>query len=158
MAKRSFSATEPKEIVRALVEAWNSHDIERICSFFHEDFENDQAPLGVVRGLDAYRKHLREWFAAYPDLRVEIETLFAEGELVSLETRSVGSGAGPFFRVEPERGKRVNRALDVLVLRGGKVWRQRGYWDFSLWTGHRSPLTRGGRGAPGLRRSERPAS
>lgn len=140
MAKRSFRTTEPKEIVRALVDAWNSHDVERICAFFHEDFENDQIPLPVVRGLQAYRRHLRAWFAAYPDLRLDIETLFAEGDLVCLETRSVGSAIGPFYRVEPERGERVNRALDVLMLRDGKVWRQRGYWDFSLWTGQRTPL------------------
>jgi hypothetical protein len=27
--------------VRGLVEAWNSHDLERIGAFFHADFENN---------------------------------------------------------------------------------------------------------------------
>jgi steroid delta-isomerase-like uncharacterized protein len=125
--------------VRALVDAWNSHDVERICAFFHEDFENHQAPLPPVIGLEAYRRHLAEWFAAYPDLRLEIVTLFSEDDRVCLETRATGTPARSFFGVEAPRG-RDNRALDILDLRDGRVLRQRGYWDFSLWTGAPSPL------------------
>ncbi len=125
--------------VRALVDAWNSHDVERICAFFHDDFENHQMPLPPVIGLDAYRRHLAEWFAAYPDLRIGIVTLFAEGDLVCLETEASGTPERSFYGVEPTPG-RENRALDVLELRDGRVARQRGYWDFSLWTGAPSPL------------------
>jgi predicted ester cyclase len=136
---KSSDPLDPQAIVRALVDAWNGHDVERICAFFHPDFENDQAPLPIVRGLDAYREHLRRWFTAYPDLKLEIVTLFAEGDLVCLESKATGAAAGSFFGVEPERGGRANRALDILQLRDGKVWRQRGYWDFSLWTGRPAP-------------------
>jgi predicted ester cyclase len=125
--------------VRALVDAWNSHDVERICAFFHDDFENHQAPLPPVIGLDAYRGHLREWFGAYPDLRLEIVSLFSERDLVCLETKATGTPARAFFGVDEPRG-RDNRALDVLELRDGRVLQQRGYWDFSLWTGAPSPL------------------
>lgn len=135
------------EIVRDLVDAWNSQDVERICSFFHEDFENWQSPLPTVRGLEAYRRHLRHWFAAHPDLRMEIVTLFAEGDRVCLETRGVATSNGAFFGSTADGGPRENLALDVLELRDGKVWRERGYWDFSLWTGTASPLA----GRPDLR-------
>ena len=135
-----------REVVRALVDAWNSHDVERICGFFHEDFENWQAPLPTVRGLDAYRAHLAHWFRAYPDLRLTIVTLFADGERVCLETSASGSrAAAAFFAADPTANGEpgVNRALDVLELRDGKVWRERGYWDFSLFAGAPSPLLGG---------------
>lgn len=131
--------TAAEQIVFELVEAWNSKDVDRICTFFHDDFENDQAPLPVVRGLAAYREHLQRWFDAYPDLRLKIVTLFSDGDLVCLETRATGSPRTAFYGVDAPR-RSVNRALDILELRNGKVWRQRGYWDFSLWTGHVSPL------------------
>ena len=130
-------------IVRTLVDAWNSHDVERICAFFHEDFENWQAPLPTVRGLDAYRAHLAHWFRAYPDLRLTIVTLFADGDRVCLETSATGSPVAAFFAAEPTANGRVNRALDVLELREGRVWRERGYWDFSLFAGAPSPLADG---------------
>jgi predicted ester cyclase len=138
----SEAEVDVKAVVRALVEAWNGHDVELICSFFHDDFENDQIPLPVVRGIDAYRDHLRHWFASYPDLRLEIVTLFAEGDLVCLETRGYGTPSGSFFESEPSVPG-INRALDILLLKDGKVWRERGYWDFSLWTGGEAvPLIR----------------
>jgi predicted ester cyclase len=140
------------EIVRELVDAWNSHDIERIAAFFHDDFENWQLPIPTVRGLDAYRDHLRHWFAAYPDLRMEIVTLFADGDSVCLETRGVGTSSAPFFGGAGDSASNENRALDILELRDGKVWRERGYWDFSLFTGSASPLA----GQPDLRDAPRP--
>jgi predicted ester cyclase len=99
-------------VVRDLVEAWNSHDIERICGFFHDDFENWQAPLPLVQGLAAYRRHLEHWFAAYPALRLEIVTLFAAGDRVCLETRATGTPSSMFFGVVAggESGERENRA------------------------------------------------
>jgi AcrR family transcriptional regulator len=112
-------------IVREVVAAWNSHDVERICEHFHDDFENWQAPLPTVRGLDAYRRHLTRWFDAYPGLHLEIVTLFADGNTVCLETTASGSPVDSFFGVAPNVAGGVNRALDVLVLREGKVWRQR---------------------------------
>jgi AcrR family transcriptional regulator len=131
--------------VRALVDAWNSHDVERICAFFHDDFENWQAPLPTVRGLDAYRAHLAHWFDAWPDLRLEIVTLFADGDRVCLETSATGSASAAFFDADPSSNGEpgVNRALDVLELRDGRVWRERGYWDFSLFAGAPSPLLGG---------------
>jgi predicted ester cyclase len=128
------------DIVRDLVDAWNSHDVERIATFFHEDFENWQLPVPTVRGLDAYRDHLQHWFAAYPDLRLEIVTLFAAGDTVCLETRGIGTSSAPFFGGQGDGGANENRALDILELRDGKVRRERGYWDFSLFTGGPSPL------------------
>jgi predicted ester cyclase len=129
-----------KETLFAVCDAWNSHDLDRILALFHEDFVNDQQPLPVMHGLAAYREHLERWFEAYPTLRVEFLTVVAEGDTVCtearLETEPVGAG---FFGAPPE-GRRENRAMDVFVLRDGKVWRQRGYWDFSLYTGRVSPL------------------
>jgi predicted ester cyclase len=129
-----------KQTLRAVVEAWNSHDVERILRLFHEDYENDQAPLPPMRGLAAYREHLERWFAAYPDLRVEILTLVAEGDTVCMEARLETVATGRGFFGEAPRGRRENRAMDVFVLREGKVWRQRGYWDFSLYTGRVAPV------------------
>ena len=125
-------------MVRELVDAWNSHDVDRICAFMCDDFENWQAPIGTVRGVPAYRAHLERWFHAYPDLYLRIDTLFADGDLVCLETTATGTPSSSFFGVRSHPGKE-NRALDVLELRGGRVARQRGFWDFQAWTGMPAP-------------------
>ena len=120
--------------------AWNAKNIDHIATFFWEDFENDQVPLPLVQGVAAYRSHLQAWFTAFPNLRLEVVTVFSQQDLVCLETRATGTPVADFFGIHPAGG-RHNRALDILVFDRGLIRKQRGYWDFSLWTGQPSPLT-----------------
>jgi predicted ester cyclase len=129
--------------VRRLVAAWNSHDLERIRPFFHPTFENHQLPFPPVVGLDSYLAHCRCWFAAYPDFRIEIVTLFASGDLVCLETRAEGTRRKRFFGHGPSGAHEVNHAVDLLEFVEGKIARERGYWDFSVVTGLPAPMAGG---------------
>jgi predicted ester cyclase len=129
--------------VERLIEAWNSHDLERIRPFFHDDFENHQLPFAPVIGLSAYLEHCRRWFDAYPDFRIEAVSLFGQGELVCLESRGEGTRRGGFFGNEPSGRREVNFALDVLEFEDGRIRRERGYWDFSVATGGPAPMAGG---------------
>ena len=140
-----MSVDENLGAVGRLVDAWNAHDLERIGGFFHEDFENHQLPFPPVIGRDAYLAHCAQWFAAYPDFRVEAVTLFGQGDLVCLETRGRGTRWGVFFGNEPSDAVELNCALDVLKFRDGRIIRDRGYWDFSVYTGERAPMAGGHR-------------
>jgi steroid delta-isomerase-like uncharacterized protein len=131
--------------VRRLLDAWNSHDLERIGAFFHEDFVNHQLPFPPVVGRDAYLAHCAHWFAAYPDFWIEAVSLFGQGELVCLETRGGGTRRDGFFGTEPSGRTEVNCALDVLEFRDGLIAAERGYWDFSVYTGERAPMAGGHR-------------
>jgi predicted ester cyclase len=133
--------------VRELVEAWNSHDLERIGAFFHADFENHQLPLPPVIGRAAYLEHCKTWFHAYPDFRIEVLTLFGDGDLVCLESRATGTRAADFFGAEASGVPETNYALDLLEFRDGLVIRERGYWDYSVLTGRPAPSA-GGPGDP----------
>jgi len=133
------------EAVRRLVDAWNSHDLDRIGGFFHEDFENHQLPFPPVMGRAAYLEHCRHWFEAYPDFRMEALSLFGQAELVCLESRGSGTRHGDFFGNEPSGRREVNYALDILEFRDGLIARERGYWDFSVATGRPAPRAGGHR-------------
>lgn len=142
--------TDNVELVRQLIEAWNSHDLERIAGFFHADFENHQLPFEPVVGRDGYLEHCRRWFDAYPDFWIEPVTLFGHGELVCLESRGGGTRRSGFFGAEPDGRAAVNCACDVFEFRDGLIERERGYWDFSVYTGDRAPQA-GGHGPSGSR-------
>jgi ketosteroid isomerase-like protein len=66
------------------VEAWNSHDLERILGHFTEDiiFTSPVATAivpgsgGVIRGKAALREYWREGLRLIPDLRFEIKGLY----------------------------------------------------------------------------------
>jgi len=129
--------------VHELVEAWNSHDLERVGAFFHADFENHQLPLPPVIGRAAYLEHCKAWFDAYPDFRIEVLTLFGDGDLVCLESRATGTRVADFFGAGASEVPETNYAVDLLEFRDGLIVRERGYWDYSVLTGRPAPSAGG---------------
>jgi predicted ester cyclase len=140
-----MTAEDNVATTRRLVEAWKSHDLERIRTFFDESFENHQPPLAPVIGLDAYIEHCRHWFEAYPDRQMEIVILFGAGDLVCLGLRGRGTRQGTFFGNEANGRLDLNSSLDVLEFRNGKIVRELGFWDFSVLTGELAPMAGGHR-------------
>jgi ketosteroid isomerase-like protein len=75
--------TDVAEFARAWIEAWNSHDLERVLSHYAADVELS-SPLaaervpgsgGHVRGEAALRAYWEPALAANPDLHFELEAV-----------------------------------------------------------------------------------
>lgn len=115
---------EPREVVRAWVDAFNRADVETLAAFYEEDAVNHQVAESPVNGRAAIREMLAKGFAAAEMVCIP-ENLFQDGEWAILEWRDPKGlrGCG-FFHV-----------------RGGKIAFQRGYWDkLSFMRSHGVPL------------------
>jgi len=107
-----MSASNPKSIVKAWVDAFNRADIEEIVSLYHDDAVNHQAPEDSVEGKLAIREMFNREFSN-ADMTCIVENLFEDGEWAILEWRDpLGLRGCGFFHV-----------ID------GKIKFQRGYWD-----------------------------
>lgn len=115
---------QPKELVRAWVDAFNRADVEALVAFYDPDAINHQVAESPVRGHAALREMFRAGFAAAKMVCI-VENLFQDGEWAMLEWRDPQGlrGCG-FFHV-----------------RAGKIAFQRGYWDkLSMSKTHGIPL------------------
>ena len=115
---------EPRELVRAWVEAFNRADVDTLASLYEEDAINHQVAESPVKGRDSIREMFKRGFAA-AEMTCIVENLFQDGEWAILEWRDPKGlrGCG-FFRV-----------------RHDKIAFQRGYWDkLSLSKSHGIPL------------------
>lgn len=86
-----------REFAREWVEAWNSHDIDRILEHYDDEvvlvspvalnlLKND----GCVRGKDALRSYFQRGLEAYPDLRFDlIEVLWGLETIVLIYANNV---------------------------------------------------------------------
>lgn len=103
---------EPKELVRAFVEAFNRADVDALTSLYEEDAINHQVAESPVKGREAIREMFRRGFAAAKMVCI-VENIFQDGEWGILEWRDPKGlrGCG-FFQV-----------------RNDKIAFQRGYWD-----------------------------
>jgi limonene-1,2-epoxide hydrolase len=103
---------EPRELVRAWVEAFNRADAEALAAFYSEDAVNHQVPEGAVKGREAIRKMFAAEFER-AEMVCIVEQIFQEGDWAILEWRDpLGLRGCGFFHVVD----------DQIVF-------QRGYWD-----------------------------
>lgn len=115
---------EPRDVVRAFVEAFNRSDVDALASLYEEEAINHQVAESPVEGRSAIREMFRKGFAAVEMVCI-VENIFQDGEWGILEWRDPKGlrGCG-FFRV-----------------RNGKIAFQRGYWDkLSFAKSHGVPL------------------
>ena len=79
------------------------------------------APDGDLYGPEGVRVDLAEWRAGFPDLRVVVEDLVAEGDRVASRFVLRGTHAGPFLGVAPT-GRRIALAgVAIDRLAGGRL-------------------------------------
>jgi steroid delta-isomerase-like uncharacterized protein len=93
-----------KQVVRDFTEVVkNQRAVDRFAEFFYEDYlEHNQTVAGFgAPGISAYRNFLEHFWSAYPDTRVEIKLLLAEGDLVASYNMEGGTNRGEFLGVPP---------------------------------------------------------
>jgi ketosteroid isomerase-like protein len=94
MIERQWALT----FARDWIEAWNSHDLERILSHYAEDFEITSPliiermgePSGILKGKGAVRPYWSQGLAAQPPLRFELLEVFVGVESITIYYRSIG--------------------------------------------------------------------
>ncbi|MEJ0007063.1 MAG: nuclear transport factor 2 family protein [Steroidobacteraceae bacterium] len=81
-----ISRTWAEQFALEWIEAWNSHDLERILSHYRDDFEMS-SPLivermgvasGTLKGKDAIRPYWRIGLASTPPLKFELVDVLQE--------------------------------------------------------------------------------
>lgn len=80
------------------VEAWNSHDLDRIFSHYSDDFEMSSPFIvelmgeasGKLKGKDAIRPYWTKGLAAAPPLKFELEQVFAGVDSITIAYRRTG--------------------------------------------------------------------
>ncbi|MFY0529837.1 nuclear transport factor 2 family protein [Archangium gephyra] len=118
VAARDASADAALGVVRALVEAFNRHDPERMAALVHEDFEYlsvDGSKVSVdAVGREALKQSMAGYFASVRDVESVIEHTTITGSYVAFRERVSWTG---------KSGRRSQAALGVYEVRDGLVKR-----------------------------------
>jgi ketosteroid isomerase-like protein len=94
--------SDPKSVVRALVDAYNVKSLERLSDLYAEDaFIWHPLHRDGVRGREAIIGLVRGFFNAFPDEQVSIRALAADETTAVAEYRSTGTtAAGKTLEIE----------------------------------------------------------
>ena len=126
-ARRASSPSANKAMVRRFFEeVFNQGKIDQADKYIAVDAVDHQMPSGMSQGLAAFKTMLRSLRSAFPDLRVTVEDVIAEGDKVVVRStlRGTQTGAmqlGPGSTI-PATGKAIMiTSIDIIRFAGGKM-------------------------------------
>lgn len=119
-----------KTVVRRIVEEhWNKKNAALVSELFASNVSLD-TPDGVLTGLEGASFLLQAYATAFPDFRLSIDDLLADGNQVVLRWTFTGTHRGPLADI-PASGRqvRVPRGIAIFRIDAGKVDRGHLAWD-----------------------------
>jgi steroid delta-isomerase-like uncharacterized protein len=111
-----------KAVVRRFIEeVQNKKDFAVFDELNDPEFVNLSAPPGVPADREGGKMFLGAFVNAFPDSRVTIDDMIAEGDRVVTKKTFTGTHTGEFNGI-PATGNRVTvQYVDILRLRDGKI-------------------------------------
>ena len=110
---------ENKAVIRRWIEAFNERNLEAEADLLAPGYvAHVPAAPGPLEGLEAWRQFTGPFVEAFPDLRLTVEDIMAEGDMVAARVAFDGTHRGEFQGIPPT-GKEVaftsievNRVVD----------------------------------------------
>ncbi|HTG46135.1 MAG TPA: ester cyclase [Actinomycetota bacterium] len=103
-------------------EVWNGGDVEVARDLFAEDYvRHDLRPTTAGAGGAGMAAIARAFRAAFPDLRMTVDVLIAEDDLVAARWTSTGTFTGPWGDVEPTGRRATFSGVNIFRIRNGRI-------------------------------------
>ena len=113
-------------IARAYDQVFNSGNIDALGEIASPDIVDHSALPGSPPGLDGAKQAIEMFLTAFPDLKMTVEDMIAEGDKVAVRLTMSGTHKGDFMGI-PATGKEISvSGMDFHRIAGGKVVE---HWD-----------------------------
>src|SRR6266480_1403592 len=116
---------------RSLFDAMTAHDLSTWEADLATDFVADY-PCAAGLGREEARAYNAPFVAAFPDLLMNVERIFVQGDTVVVEAFASGTFSAPLAApdgiVQPTGAKGGIRLVMIADLRDGKIVRERTFW------------------------------
>jgi len=126
-------ASDMEKMMGDYLAAWNTHDVEKLLSFFTDDAVYDCTPMGKAsRG----RKELKDFFSStftnFHDFKIEMKSAFNAGERGAGEWVMSGTFANSNIPGMPATGKSFSvPGVGITEYSGDKISRVTNYWNLA---------------------------
>lgn len=123
-------STENQDTVqRAIEEVWNRGNLAAIPDLFAPEFVTFEPSSQALRGYEAFRQHVAEYRAAFPNLHFAVEDSEAWRDEVSVQwTLSGMNGVGNAGRAANGNGSEMS-GITIYRFAAGKIVETWVHWD-----------------------------
>ena len=125
--------TDAKKISNDCIGAWNSHDVNKVVSFYTDDCFYEDLAFGIVNhGKKELTAFVNTSFVDMPDLKFEVKSVFGAGAWGVTEWVMSGTFAHSSLPAMPATGKTFSlRGASIVQFRGGKIARETDYYNLT---------------------------
>jgi steroid delta-isomerase-like uncharacterized protein len=123
--------TDNDDLLKRLIEAENSHDVEKLVALVTDDVVIEDIPFGIVmKGKDGVRQSYSGLVEATPDIKTEAKSWVISDKSFALEWVLTATQKGDLPGI-PASGKRFSvRGCSYGEFENGKLKWRRDYWDY----------------------------
>jgi steroid delta-isomerase-like uncharacterized protein len=116
-----MATEENKALLRRFIELWNTGNVAAADEFVSADLVDHSLPPGLPPGLAGFKLLVGGFRAAFPDLRITIDHLMAQGDKAAARVTFCGTQRGEFQGI-PATGKSFTMgAIGILRFKEGEV-------------------------------------
>jgi steroid delta-isomerase-like uncharacterized protein len=120
---------ENKQLARRFYEILNSQKLELLDEVMSEGFVEHGASGDEMSGIESFKEFLKMVTGAFPDLRVHVDDVVAEGNKVAVRLTVQGTHEGVLMGQIQSTGKHATwTGIDLLEIDSGKIvgrWNER---------------------------------
>lgn len=116
------SVDDLKNLVQGYVnDVFNRHDPNALDRYFDKNAHDGTLPPDVTPGLDGMKKFYTELFKAFPDCRLTVNHLLAEGDKVAFSWTFTGTHEYEFLGIPASRNEVEIDGCEIDLVKNGKI-------------------------------------
>ena len=115
-----MSTEENKALTRRAYEALNQRDLAAFYELLTPDFVLHDAST-TIQGLEAYKQWISLYFTAFPDARLTLEEMIAEGHKVVVRQTFRGTHTGELMGIPPTGRQATVTGITINRMANGKI-------------------------------------
>jgi len=125
-----MSTEENRALVqRFYAEVWNKGNLDVVPDLLSSDFVDHAAPPGFPPGLEGAKQVFMMYRGAFPDFRLSVEDVIAEGDKVVTRWVTQGTHQGELMGIPPTGKRATVTGIDMFRVAGGKIAEHWGEFD-----------------------------
>ena len=121
--------SDPASIAREYLDAWNRRDWARWRELFHPQYTYTGGDGQLQKGPEAGMAVGQMFANAFPDGRIDIQSIHAAGNVAIIEFTGRGTHKGDLMGIAPTGRQITIPVCDVIEVRDGKIITEREYMD-----------------------------
>jgi steroid delta-isomerase-like uncharacterized protein len=130
MNQQTETLQQNKQVMAAIWEALGRKDLDAVRECYHPDAVY-YAPIGALEGREAIVDYFRNYLAAFPDFKGEVERILAEGDLVAHQARVRGTNEGDFMGIPATNKFVTSTGMLLSRMKDGQIVEEWESFDYS---------------------------